>query len=735
MSIAVVCPRCHAPDSVTDDLGGREVRCRSCQAIFFAPRLAPHRGRGVPAVAVFLILGSVIGSLAVVTASTVLVVWLWKADFFRWPTGQTDGSRAETPQAPGPEQPPPDRAQAVPGPERSRPAMRLPPPPPLPPVFVGPPPIDSGPADAPLAPTNAQLPPDVLDRVKRATVYLRVTLPDGQLAQGSGFFGVEPGIILTNAHVLGMLQPGSHRPRAIEVVQNSGGKEERRYPGEVLAVDHGSDLAVLRARGPGTPPPLPVHSARNLQETQQVYILGFPLGEGLGREITVSQTSVSSLRREQGALVRVQVNGGMSPGNSGGPVVDAAGNVIGVAVAVIRGTLINFAVPGDYVHLVLNGRLDTVTVGQPYQADGGVRLPVTVSMIDPLGRLLRPAVEVWVGDPASTSRPPATTAPRAQPGDTPHEHLAMEYRNQVARADIRLPALPAGKVYWLQPTWVNGAGQSQWASANACPLAPPVERKPASLVYHHQPGSRALKFLGWASLRLRNVAGTEHVRSFTEEADFTETGPAEDTADAGTVRLEYQGYDAASRWDGQPEPTNAVQEKLRGEVPNVAVDLHVDRAGDIRSFRVDPSRAPATVRKELAEVHVAMEYKLELVTIPLPHRQVKPGESWPLRRTFTLYLRGPAFELGTADLSCTYEGIRKHDGRDEAVLTLHGPVCGAAKGREQQIGGRAEGTAVVDVVRGQVLRTDLAILLDLDVGPLRGTGTVQARLERSDGGR
>ena len=97
MSIAVVCPRCHAPDSVTDDQGGREVRCRSCQSIFFAPRPAPPRGRSVPAVAVFLILGGVIGSLAVVTASAVLVVWLWKADFFRWPTGQTDGSRAEAP--------------------------------------------------------------------------------------------------------------------------------------------------------------------------------------------------------------------------------------------------------------------------------------------------------------------------------------------------------------------------------------------------------------------------------------------------------------------------------------------------------------------------------------------------------------------------------------------------------------------------------------------------------------
>ena len=99
---------------------------------------------------------------------------------------------------------------------------------------------------------------------------------------------------------------------------------------------------------------LPVRSARNLQETQQVYVFGFPFGADLGKEITVSQSSVSSLRweTETGVLAKVQVNGGMQPGNSGGPVVDAYGNVIGVAVSVLRFTQINFAVPGDQIHAV-----------------------------------------------------------------------------------------------------------------------------------------------------------------------------------------------------------------------------------------------------------------------------------------------------------------------------------------------------------------------------------------------
>ena len=71
---------------------------------------------------------------------------------------------------------------------------------------------------------------------------------------------------------------------------------------------------------------------------------------------------------------QVQVNGGMHPGNSGGPVTDARGDVVGVSVAVIRGTQINFAIPGDFVRQVLDGRFDERT-RHPYRASDQARLP------------------------------------------------------------------------------------------------------------------------------------------------------------------------------------------------------------------------------------------------------------------------------------------------------------------------------------------------------------------------
>src|SRR5262249_24009624 len=70
--------------------------------------------------------------------------------------------------------------------------------------------------------------------------------------------------------------------------------------------------------------------------------------------ITVTTSSVSSLRREGGILKQVQVNGGMQPGNSGGPVTDTRGKVVGVSVAGITGTTINFAIPSDFNSTVVD---------------------------------------------------------------------------------------------------------------------------------------------------------------------------------------------------------------------------------------------------------------------------------------------------------------------------------------------------------------------------------------------
>src|SRR5262249_43808862 len=154
-------------------------------------------------------------------------------------------------------------------------------------------------------------------------------------------------------------------PAKVDVIVNSGMPEEFVRSGEVLGVDRDNDLAIIRVAGDaaGLPPPLPVDESSNLSELQKVYIYGFPYGKTLGKDITLSESAISSFRRNpEGLIQKIQVNGGMEPGNSGGPVVDARGVVIGVSVSIIKGTQINFAVPGEKVQAMLRGRIAGIQI-------------------------------------------------------------------------------------------------------------------------------------------------------------------------------------------------------------------------------------------------------------------------------------------------------------------------------------------------------------------------------------
>jgi S1-C subfamily serine protease len=202
--------------------------------------------------------------------------------------------------------------------------------------------------------------PEVVARVKKATVRILVEKPGKKgISSGSGFVEKETRMVLTNAHVVGMKSISDREP-VINLIVNSGGDggEEYRLDGEVVAVDAENDLAVIRPLllevGKRTPVPegLVVPKTSNVTELQRLFVFGFPLGDALGPEISVRPTQVTSLRHEAGKP-RIQVEGGMTFGNSGGPVVDVKGNVVGVAVSGILNANINFCVPAEMVQQIL----------------------------------------------------------------------------------------------------------------------------------------------------------------------------------------------------------------------------------------------------------------------------------------------------------------------------------------------------------------------------------------------
>ena len=193
-----------------------------------------------------------------------------------------------------------------------------------------------------VAPTPKQFPDAAIQRVKKATVLVRVEFQNGKAGSGTGFFIPGSGRVITNSHVIGP------RAKTIEVVIESGTPRTKTRQATVLADDPDRDLALLEIPPGDAPESLVIGDTSGLKETHEVYIFGFPLGEQLGSEITVNKSAVSSLRRGTGGP-EIQMNGGVNPGNSGGPVIDTSGKVVGVVVAKVRGTEISFAIPAETV--------------------------------------------------------------------------------------------------------------------------------------------------------------------------------------------------------------------------------------------------------------------------------------------------------------------------------------------------------------------------------------------------
>ncbi|HOY49515.1 MAG TPA: serine protease [Flavobacteriales bacterium] len=149
---------------------------------------------------------------------------------------------------------------------------------------------------------------------------------DGK-GQGTCFLISSDGYLVTNYHCI---------ENAKEItIKGIGSDYTTKYGVTIVATDPSNDLALLKISNKNLKfsiPPFAIRSS-GVAQAEKIYALGFPQTKSMGEELKITEGIISSKSGAQGDISKFQISAAVNPGNSGGPLIDEEGNLVGVIYA------------------------------------------------------------------------------------------------------------------------------------------------------------------------------------------------------------------------------------------------------------------------------------------------------------------------------------------------------------------------------------------------------------------
>ncbi|MEE3439814.1 S1C family serine protease [Ruminococcus sp.] len=191
------------------------------------------------------------------------------------------------------------------------------------------------------------------EKVSDSTVAIltfedKISSEENAKGQGTGIIVSSDGYIVTNSHVIG----DSKTAYKYQVINNDG----KKYTANVVGYDTRTDLAVLKIKGKNLKP---VHFVKksHLQVGEDIIAVGNPGGLDFQNSLTKGIVSAKDRTLDDSTVSYIQTDAAVNPGNSGGPLCNLYGEVIGITTAKINSATyegMGFAIPSDTVETVVN---------------------------------------------------------------------------------------------------------------------------------------------------------------------------------------------------------------------------------------------------------------------------------------------------------------------------------------------------------------------------------------------